>query len=706
MNRRFVGCVSFAIAVLVAVAGARQQGGYDLFQQALSKERSEGRLAEAVALYDRITREFASDRALAAKALLGMGRCYEKLGAAQSAEARKAYERIVTQFADQKDVAAEARKRLGARSVAAPVEAGLVERHVWSFPPSGTYRWLSGVSADGHLVAVADSTKVLLPRVYLLDLTTGQDRTVTDNTHCFTVYLSPDAKQLACGWSDDGTGGISLRVIQIGDGSMRTVWRAEGRAISVHGWSPDGKRILARTRKNPAEPWEMVLVSVADGSVNVLKTGGGVGFGSDGSGEPRFSPDGRFIVYPAARAGGDGKPVADGAVRTLRIMPAAGGTETPLVEGAATEADWSPAWTPDGRRVVFISNRSGAAAVWAVTVTDGRPVGEPERLKMNVDSEGSSLLGFAPDGTLYGLRTVFASDVLLAELDPDSGRVVREPKRVNQTHVGRTGGGISWSPDGQWLAYNSFLNSQTTLVVHSMDTGEDRELPQASTYFYVAGWFPGGQSLLAGNKRIDVTSGREESIPGLEREPVNLKGTSIGLSHDGKSVYYSVDDGDAVKNNGLYTVRLIRHDVGTGQKRELYRTTSPLAGLHSVAVSPDDRLVAFGETRAFAEGGVVVKVIPAEGGEAREVSSKAWWGAGWGADGKHLLLRGAGTDGQGQFVWVPVDGGPARSSGLRCGGLWFAVHPDGRHVAFVDGSDPQDEIVAIKNLLVAQKPAR
>ena len=54
----------------------------------------------------------------------------------------------------------------------------------------------------------------------------------------------------------------------------------------------------------------------------------------------------------------------------------------------------------------------------------------------------------------------------------------------------------------------------------------------------------------------------------------------------------------------------------------------------------------------------------------------------------------------------PVAGGPARPTGLRGGGLWFAVHPDGRHVAFVDGPGVQEEVVAIKNLLPSPKPVR
>src|SRR5512143_2497844 len=80
-----------------------------LFQQALSKEQADGNIDEAIRLYQRVIEAGASDRALTARALLQMGRCYEKLG---RDGARKSYERLLQEFADQKDVAAQARARL------------------------------------------------------------------------------------------------------------------------------------------------------------------------------------------------------------------------------------------------------------------------------------------------------------------------------------------------------------------------------------------------------------------------------------------------------------------------------------------------------------------------------------------------------------------------------------------------------------------
>jgi tetratricopeptide (TPR) repeat protein len=70
----------------------------------------EGDLKGAIDLYKRVAGG-AANRAQVAKALLGLGECYEKQG---DAEARKAYERLVKEFGDQAEQAREAQARLAA----------------------------------------------------------------------------------------------------------------------------------------------------------------------------------------------------------------------------------------------------------------------------------------------------------------------------------------------------------------------------------------------------------------------------------------------------------------------------------------------------------------------------------------------------------------------------------------------------------------
>src|SRR5262245_64937137 len=82
------------------------QNGYDLFQQALVKERGEGKLAEAIGLFQKVVDEAGTDRGLAAKALVEMAGCYEKLG---STEALRTYQRAIAQYPDQSGPMAIAR---------------------------------------------------------------------------------------------------------------------------------------------------------------------------------------------------------------------------------------------------------------------------------------------------------------------------------------------------------------------------------------------------------------------------------------------------------------------------------------------------------------------------------------------------------------------------------------------------------------------
>src|SRR5512136_759100 len=146
--------VLFALFIFLSLsfsAGAStQENPNDLFQKALAKERAEGNLEEAIQLYRQVVQKFGNDRPLAAKALVQIGRCYERLG---KDEARHAYDRVLRDFGDQAQQVEEARARLAALRAASdpPVKekAGpiLTEMNL----PAGQ-RWYA-LSPDGTKVA-------------------------------------------------------------------------------------------------------------------------------------------------------------------------------------------------------------------------------------------------------------------------------------------------------------------------------------------------------------------------------------------------------------------------------------------------------------------------------------------------------------------------------------------------------------------------
>ncbi len=87
------------------------QNGHDLYQQALVQERGAGNLEKAIQLFQDAAKNSGGDRTLAAQALMGAARCYEKLG---QVKANELYDQVVHSYADQQEQASEARERIAA----------------------------------------------------------------------------------------------------------------------------------------------------------------------------------------------------------------------------------------------------------------------------------------------------------------------------------------------------------------------------------------------------------------------------------------------------------------------------------------------------------------------------------------------------------------------------------------------------------------
>ena len=117
------------------------------------KETVEGDLKSAIEMYRKVSSS--SNRPAAAKALVRMGQCYEKLG---DAEARKTYERVVREFGDQKEAVEQARGRVAALEGGHREPATVTMRRVSDGRepdnegrPSPDGQWLSYTSPEGDL---------------------------------------------------------------------------------------------------------------------------------------------------------------------------------------------------------------------------------------------------------------------------------------------------------------------------------------------------------------------------------------------------------------------------------------------------------------------------------------------------------------------------------------------------------------------------
>ena len=666
-------------------------------QAAITKETVEGDLKGAIELYQKLAD--GGDHAVAAKALVRMGQCYEKLG---SIEARKAYERVVRDFSDQKEMVATAHTRLAALSRGAISGPGLRVRQVWTGP------WYGGMGApsrDGTYLTFRTESEDIAIR----DLATGEIRQLTkhDNVQqsAWQSVASPDGRQVAYTWYRDGT--YELHVVDVdGAGPRVLVSDPEAEWLELTDWSPDGQGILAVLYRRDRTSL-MALVSVNDASLRILKE-----FHERAPGRPRFSPDGRYIAY-ALRPGP--KPgEAD-----IFVLALDSGREIPLVEHPANDVD--PDWTPDGQRILFLSDRTGTMGAWWIPVAEGIPQGTPELVKPDL-GEDLAPMGFTLNGSYYyGLHTDM-SDVYVAELDLTTGKLISGPGVATQRFVG-SNSKPDWSPDGRQLLFFSKRGSggwpARAFLVRSTDSGEVRELPSKLDRMW-GRWSSDGRSVLGmanhptegiGLYRVDVQTGDFVEVP----RPPGYYGYLPVPSRDGKAIIYQ----GSVNEPKKYCV--LRRDLETGKNKELYCFTDPAHFVSRLTLSPDGSQLAFVMAEDVEHRSMVLKVIPAAGGEARDVLRGVEIPfceapIAWTPDGSSLLfLKQARPPERKTELWkmgktelwlVSAKGGEPRRLELAAEGMRdIVLNPDGRHIAFTSGQN-RDGIWVLENIVPASQAAK
>ena len=687
-----------AAVLLLAVGLAAQltDSAQALLRTAMDTALVDGDLRAAITQYQTIVKTFKTDRAVVATALVRMADLYEKLGDGQS---RDVYERVLRDYAEQAEQVGVARARLAALDQPrSPADAStMVVRRVWA-PAADIH---GAPSPDGRYFPYTDwETGDLAVR----DLLTGENRHLTNEGSPFQTgefahvsVPSPDGQQLVYGWLNKDF--LSeLRLIAIDGSNPQVLYRnnEDMAYMQPDAWSPDGKHILAQfTRKDGAN--QIGWVSLADGSLRVLKT-----MDWRYPFEVSLSPDGRFIAYDFA-------PEEHSHQRDIFVLASDGSREIPLVQHPAN--DLLLGWAPDGKRILFASDRTGSMDLWVLQVAAGTPQGSPQLVMKDI---GNVLpLGVTRDGAFfYGILTG-TSDVHIATFDLATGTLLAPPAKATERFVGSTTL-PDWSPDGKYLAYVSQpLNEHfstgpdSRVIIQSVETGEEHDFSPELQHIGGIRWSPDGRSLLVvGTDKsrlynqslvwMDTQTG--DVIPILRTHHEESIYEAVPSS-DGRTIFYHRDD---ISPQGCY---FLARDLETGREKELLRTALPSLAF-GLALSPDGRQLAF-TTVEPGTGTGALKVMPAQGGEAREVFrviNEFISGAAWMPDGRQLLFTTVTwPSGEPAGLWrVSAEGGEAQKLELDLdvlrGGV-LRVHPDGRQLVFTSGQPFDLEMWVMENFL-------
>jgi Tol biopolymer transport system component len=685
--------MAFFILVPLSIRGIALQSGYDQFQKALVLERADGKLQEAIALYQKLV-DKSGDKSLSAKAQLRIGMCYEKLGLR---EAQNAYQKVIDDYPQQSAEVAQAKERITRLAAASTKEAQNPTFKKLNF--ANRLAPDAQLSPDGKKVALVNGN-----RLWIVPMSSNLGPGYPGTPKLLdTQRIAPDFNGFC--WSGDGQwiafndqgekgSRQKIYIIPASGGNPRQIYENDRGPMVVNyrmSLSPDGK-IIAFSSLD-ADGTHIYKMPVAGGVPQRLV--------NTHAREPVFSPDGKMIAYVEQKnlgaAGGN-----------LWVVAANGGS--PRLVAHAGNAS-TPVWSPDGKMLAFVDydtshkinivrleqeEKAGGEKIsfdcpkeisqvrrlagWTPENVIGAIAGTPIEYALFAQPLEGGKARFVTHGGLAGephwspdgRRIYFVSKSAISYVPVEDGDVTTVPiQSETKMDIWAYGSGIRVSPDGKQIVFAGRKGQVFGNIMHiwtlPVAGGAPRQLTDKPVQDWYPCWSPDGRSIAfvrvtpSGSWDLIDQKANIFVMPSEGGEPRQITSASdrvfnaspVVWSPDGKLLaYFSRDKDDA--DTGM--IKII---PANGGNPRVVTAVQHIYANKELAWSPDSKRIAFNAVRHETPKNIVsnsIKIVSLEDGSVKEIvpdlkDVREMYHLDWSPDGKTLVFGGY-TGGPGPEFWT------------------------------------------------------
>lgn len=379
------------------------------------------------------------------------------------------------------------------------------------------------ISPDGRIVAYLVSVPGGF-RIFLRQTDGDKARSVLDADQVVAgcLHWTPDGSRLSfCG--RDGV----YTVPALTGGAPKIV--LEG--VGIHTWMPDGKNVVYFVRDTL---WLAPVDGGARRQILVMKRIHSID----------VSPNEKILAFATGRQ----PSMTNVSTNTVWTVPVAGGR--PVRISDSSHVNVSPVWAPDGRSILYVSNRGGTRDVYQQMVdANGRPTQSPVRLTAGLNPFRISL---SADGKRLAYDAVRNYSNIL-EVDISAGTATvsagKEITRENQ-HIES----LLMSHDGKWLVYDSDRAGNFDIYKVSVAGGDPVQLTSSTANEFAPSWSGDDRSIFfhssrSGSRDLFMISadGRNESeiLGGPEEDynpTVSPDGAHLVFGREKSGLVYQISD--------------------------------------------------------------------------------------------------------------------------------------------------------------------